>query len=414
MTNHEKLMEYFRDYESPRHFLTWDWLYMISSCLGRKVWFQTGAPVFPNIYVVIVGPPAVGKSMPARKLGDALAKLTKIEPDGKIKDLVNIVPECVTLEKLYDVIEKSTDVVPPNPETKAKPYVHASVSFLLAEEMGLLFKKNDKMSDLILFLNAGYDCTSKFRYETKRNGSNIINNMCVSFFGCCTTDWIARNISSSVIDDGWSSRVFFIYGDTRHQLTSFYKFSPDQDQYLNDLKKHCEKIAKISGEVTFSKEAEDYFHEWYQNRQTKERINKDPKLDNYYSRKKLHIWKLAMLLHFSEHTDMVITLEDMIGAFKIAADAEMNMHKALASINTNPVARLAESIVASIKSSQQGMTWVEIIHRHFNDVQVGGMNSLMEARDYLILTGRIKSDGNKFVLPKTNPAPGFVDVQETL
>lgn len=412
MTNLEKVHYFFRDYESPERFIDWNYHYIISSCLGRRVHFQKENPVFPNIFVVIVGPPAIGKTMPASKLGDMLGSLVEMNAQGQAVDLVDIVPDCVTLERLYQVIEKSTKIYrAPNGD----PKVHSSVSFNLADEMALLFKNSEKMNDLTMFLNAGYDCKSSFKYETKRNGTNVIKNMCINFLGCCTPNWIAKNMSSNVLDDGWASRVFFIYGDTRRQLTTYYNFSEAQNKALMDIKVHCRNLSKLSGEVTFTPEALAYFDDWYQKHQLTGRINKDPKLDNYYGRKKLHIWKLAMIHHFGNSLSMTVGVESVKDAFRTAADAELDMHKALASININPTARLAEMIKRSIVSSNgAGMNRIELAARHFADIAQGGLASLDEAVGYLVLTDQITNTGGRYnLVRKILPVDFAKELMET-
>lgn len=391
MTNIEKLLFYFRDQESPIQFLIWDYLYMVSSCLGRKVWFQKNAPVYPNIYVVIVGPPAVGKTMPAKILGDALRGImvekTSVSGEKYLTEMVKVAPQCVTLERLYEILARSVESF----KYMDKPKIHSSMSFILADEMGLLFKNADQIKNLTNFLNAGYDCMNKFEYETKHGAPNIITNMCVSFFGCCTPAWISKNLDPSSIDEGWASRIFFIYGDKKRQLTTYYEYSPEQLVALDDLKKHFRAIAAVAGEVTFSDEARAYFDQWYQNESEGGRINRDPRMDHYYSRKRIHTWKLAMLAHFAEKTDLVVTLQDMKQAFKWLAEAEVDMHKALASVNSNPVSRLAEEIVRQVMGAGKGKITprIEIIHKQFSN-SPGGLPAIEEAIRFLKMTEKVE------------------------
>jgi hypothetical protein len=393
MTNLQKGHHYFSQFESPEIYISWDLLYAVASCLGRKVWCQDDNPIFPNIFVIIVGPPSIGKSQPAKQLGSMLASLVKTDAKGNVHDLVNISPTCITLEKLYDFLEKCGDAV--RIKEGAPPYFHSSASFLLADEMGLLFKKSDKTKDIILFLNAGYDNIEKFRYETKTKGLNVVTNLCVNFFGCCTNNWIADNLSNSVIDEGWSSRAFFVWGEKKRQFTTFYKFSDDQKKVWGDLKEHFKKIANLCGAVSLTPEAHAYLDKWYQTSEggDKFRVNNDAKLNYYYGRKKLHVIKIAMLYHFLEQTTMEITLADLMWAFKFLAETEMDMHKALASINSNPNAKLAEEILNDIKANG-GKTTIEIVAKFYGQAGQGGRAAIDEAVMFLRDTQKIKMGGN--------------------
>jgi hypothetical protein len=400
LTNLQKAHLYFKEFESPEIFITWDVLYAVSSCLGRKIWCQGDNPIFPNIFVVIVGPPSVGKSQPAKQLFTLLSGMSKQDTKGNVHDLVNITPSCITLEKLYDFLEKCGDAVRLKPD--APPYFHSSASFLLADEMGLLFKKSDKTKDTILFLNTGYDNTDKFRYETKTKGINVVTNLCVNFFGCCTDRWISDNLSSNVIDEGFASRCFFVYGDEKRHYTTFYKFDDEQKTAWSDLKEHFKKIADLVGEVHLSPEAHDYLHEWYQKTEAgrKFRVNNDSKLDHYYGRKKLHAIKVATLYHYLEKTDNVITLDELKWAFSFLAHTEVNMHKALASLNSNPTAKLADDMKRELKA-EGPMSKPELLAKFFGR-SPGGLAMFDEALNFLrdTLQTRIGKDGKYELIEK--------------
>lgn len=398
MTNLEKIHNYFRDYESPEQFITVGALFAIASCLGRKVFFQKGEPIFPNEQIVVVAPPGIGKSLPSRKLMGAVRSLYKETPGSKVLEpMVNIAPACTTLEQLYDILERCGTAIGKDITKTDKPYFHSSLSFILADEMGLLFKPGPQSGNLTLFLNAGYDCTDKFDYETKRSGKNHVTNLCVNFFGCCTPDWVERNLDSSVIGNGWSSRVLFIYGEETRQLTTFLEFTEEQEKLFAEVKQHFREIASLYGEVVMTPECREFYHQWYQSNPKQKRINQDSKLDDYYSRVRLHTLKLAMLFHFLEKKTLVLELEDFQLALKHRAEWELNMHKALASVNVNPLAKTATDILRFIQSKPDGATIADIIGEMFDRCPTG-MKGIEEAKDYLNQSGKIKPQGNKFII----------------
>jgi hypothetical protein len=407
MTNLEHIHNYFKDYESPAHFITWIYYYGVTSCLGRRIWTQGDRPIYANQQIIIVGPPAIGKSMPATVLCNKISSLVRIDERNIAHDLVNIVPNCITLEKLYSVMERAgTALKLPS----GKPYFHSSASFMLADEMGLLFKDKQQIKNLVMFLNGGYDCMEKFTYDTKNHGTNQITNMCVNFFGCCTPNWVSENITSGLIDDGWTSRVIWLWGEEKRQLTTFIKLSEDQKKSFDEVAKHFGKLALVSGECILTKEAEDFFHHWYHHVNDKTRINKDGKLDNYYGRKKVHALKMAMIIHFSERLDLVITVDDIKRALEVLGEAELNMHKALASVNSNPAARLAEGIKKDLSQSKEGMTRAEIIAKHFTN---GGLQSIDEVLEYLRIAGvaNLGAGGKYSIVKKIIPFEDCVKQQ---
>jgi hypothetical protein len=400
MSNLERVHHYFRDFESPAHFITWPFLFMVASCLGRKVHLQElNVGIFPNIYPIIVGPPGVGKSFPTNIMTKVLASLTEIARDGKTPQAtVCITPSCVTLEALYDFIEAATRAVEAPPKS-GKFYHHASVSFALGDEMGLLFKNKDATNDLISFLIAGFDCGS-FDYKTKKSGSATIKNMCINFLGCCTPTWMARSMSSDMIGEGFASRCIFIWGEEERQITTRIHISPDQVAAMEDLKKHFANLAKLQGQVTETDEAFKFFDDWYHDfKRNKIRINHDKKLDYYYKRKKLLMQKIAMLVHFSERYDLVLTVDDYKNALMLLNGAELDMHKALSMSTRNPLAAIAEQIKKVIYSHKLASS-----NRILAECFDGGNHDEIEAaKKYLVDTQQIELTTGGYVIKEELP-----------
>lgn len=335
---------------------------------------------------------------------DIVRSLYKETSGSKVLEpLVKVAPTCVTLEKLYETLERCGTALSKE-QTKDKPYFHSSLAFMLEGEMGDLFKPGPQTQNLTLFLNSGYDCKKKFEYETKRSGENRLTNLCVNFYGCCTPDWIERNLDASVIGNGWASRVLWIYGGEKRKLTTFYKFTEQQELYLEDIRKHFRAVAELYGEVKMTPECYEYFDRWY-HRDCQIKINQDSKLDDYYARKKLHALKMAIQFHFAEKLSMVIELEDFKQSLKFLSFIELHMHKALASVNSNPTAKLATDMLRFITGKQeQGVTLAEIIGEMFGR-SIRGMEAIDEAKEYLRVTEQIKQgvEGKWFVNKKIVP-----------
>lgn len=409
MTNLERVHYFFRDFESPAHFIDWNYLYSVAACLGRKVHLQEiDVGIFPNIYPIIVGPPGIGKSFPTNIVCKTLASLTEVGKDGKTPvKLVSITPTCVTLEALYDFIEGSTRAVKTkhgNPEF----YHHASVAFALGDEMGLLFKKKDSTSDIVSFLIAGYDC-GKFEYVTKKSGKAEIQNMCVNFLGCCTPAWIAKSMTSDMIGEGFTSRCIFLWGDQERQITTRIKISPEQTAALDSVKKHYRNLAKLQGQVTETDEAFKFLDEWYHDfKANKRRVNTDSKLDFYYSRKKLHLQKVAMLLHFSEHLTMELGVESYRKALSWLNRAELDMHKALSISTRNPLAAIADKIL-KLLHVDGCVKWPTILAKNFDGGNVG---EIRDALKFLTETQQIAGNDKDGYIIVPPPPPVIFSEQD--
>lgn len=329
----EKYHYYLKDLESPNHYIDWNFYFSIAACLSRKVWWgdYTDFPVFGNLYLIFVGPPATGKSLPAVRTVEILRgiKYIRINPDTQkeeTKDAINIAPDASSLEGMWRRMAEATTsfVLDPGPPKKVRS--HTSMAFCCGEELGTLFRKNT--DDLVMFLTAGYNC-GNFVYAPKHDRTDSMNNMCVSLLGCCTMDWIKKNVSNELIGNGFTSRVIFIYGERPRQRTPQIKIDDDQRKAILEVREHWKLISQLVGEVKMTPDAKIWFDDWVINRQDKEHTNKHPCLDYYYGRKKIHLVKCAMLQHFGESTDMVLTLRDFEIALARLNYIELDMHKAL-------------------------------------------------------------------------------------
>src|ERR1041384_2076773 len=76
-TNLERFRYLCKDLPSPDLFINFDFLFLISSCLARKVWLggQDLYRVYPNLYIISVADPGIGKSLPARTVNRLLSSL---------------------------------------------------------------------------------------------------------------------------------------------------------------------------------------------------------------------------------------------------------------------------------------------------------------------------------------------------
>lgn len=372
---------------------------MVATCLGRKVNFQqSDFGVYPNLYLIVVGPPAIGKSLPANRLMKILGSLTE-EHNGHLRPLVNITPDCVTLESLYEYIEGSVRAIKTkhgNPEF----YQHCSVSFALGDEIGLLFKQKETTHDLVLFLIKGYDC-GDFKYHTKKSGKNEIKNMCVNFFGCCTPTWITKSLSSDVIGEGFTSRAIFLWGDKKRQKTTIISISPEQIAAMEPVKQHFRNLSKLQGDIGLTNEAFKFLDKWVQEDCEDKRINHDKKLDYYYGRKKIHLIKTAMLCHFAERLDMTLDVWDFKNALALLNAAEMDMHKALAVATRNPLSALAEQIKKLIYQEGKPLSSNMILASVFDG---GNKGEIEEAKMFLQETGQIKLTPLGYILNEKEPS----------
>jgi len=348
-------------------------------------------PTFCNLYVINVGPPGVGKSVPAEITKGHLEKLKELvvvpgTDRTNLKNLVNFAPDSLTAERLIESMSNSTESIKVCDNPK-KFYVHCSITFYLTQEVTILLKKNEDF--LVDFLTSGWSGTS-FKRETKKGDRFNIQQMCVNFFGTTTEDRLAKCLNYDIISEGFTARTIFLYGDSKYHNKDFLP-SPDQRAALEEIKTHWKKLSKVFGQITLDKEAEEWRDYWKEHRQDKHG-NQEKKLQHFFSRRLHHLDKMAMVCHFGEKLTLVLDTEDYEKAERELLCVEKDMHKALKSMGRNPIHVLAEEIHRRIE--QLGtMSGKRIVADHFSG---GNADEIRAALEHKVLIGEFKTynEGN--------------------
>lgn len=362
MTNLERWNYYYQDIESPDLFVRWTALCTVSAALQRRVCLDhiphlaVGRPLFANLYNIFIGPPGVGKSTAAYgsiELFKSFGGFERLEDAPKRK--IKVAPSSTTLEALirylnnnYVLTKLPTEFIKCDISgNKLDKYISAPLAFFATEELGTLFRENT--SDLVKFVTQGYDC-GDFDRDTKTQGVDFIKNMCMTLLGCATPDWITEVSQNGLLKQGFSARTIFVWGGEKRHIRRKYTFTEDQQKELKLFRNHLEKLLDVYGPIKESPEAEEWMTTWYEKGGEQNRLNKDKRLIDYYARKKVHLMKVAMVIHFMDKTDLILTVDDYVKALKLLDETEREMHLALlGTASVNPAYMVATKILESLE-----------------------------------------------------------------
>lgn len=377
---------YCRDFESPDLFIDWTFYAMISAALQRRVWIgrEGFKELYPNQYMIFIGPPAIGKTVAAGEATKLFKSFDIFEPGGKPKTLFKIAPSSITLEALTRFLHNNYTINQWPPELnkpKGSVYTSSPLVFFADKELGSLFKENQ--NDFVTFLTEGWE-SGDFHRLTKTQGEDVVKNMCITMLASATPEWMKNVVTSRMIGEGFTSRVIFVYGDTKRKQQFLYTFNDEQVAEFKEIRKHVEQLTKVFGQIPFEGEVFDWCESWYKDSKP---INSDKRLVPYYGRKKLHLLKLAMAVHFADNTDLCLTVSDLEKAQKLLAETEKDMHKALCGSGNNPVFGLATDIYNAVEK-EQVLTHKQILLRFFDQ---GTAEDIILAETYLTETQQLEN-----------------------
>ena len=370
MTNFERWHIYTKHLFTPTMWKEAGWLYVIGAALQRRVWYGNLRhwPLFPNLYIVLVGGPASGKTLitsasksmlgyhkyePPANTSPAMKELLRQANDGEEPLLFPLGPNDITYEALTQTMSRATRTSTIMNDGQEEPYAHASMAFVLSELGSLFTRNNEKLPKFTL---QTYDCED-YTYKTKHQSTDIIKNSCLSILAGCVPEFFIEAAHFKIFNDGFVSRCIFLFQE-RVQDAPFHLKEPDQEQIdcRNHLLSWIEALSKVAGKLTYGKEIEDYLENWYKTVHLPKEVKATKRMATYYGRKRVHIQKLAAAFHFSESLDTQLQLGDFTRAIEFLERAEVYMRSGFAVGGRNELTPIAKEILRNLR--RNGGEWV--------------------------------------------------------
>jgi hypothetical protein len=352
--------EYTKESESPASFHLWTGLSVLASACRRNVWLNQGTYIlYPNLYVILVGPPGRVRKSTSIRLGRRL--LLGLEG-------INFSADSITREELIRQLGKISTT-----SKQAALTIHSTELSSLIEPSGI---------KMIQFLTDIFDGDFKWRYATKGQGKDTINNPVLNILAATTPTWIADGLPADVIGHGFTSRVIFIYEEDRRYLRPFPK-EPNAE-IVRDLEADLDHISRIEGPFSWGPGAKDAYSDVYD--EIDKNRPEDYRIEGFHNRKDIHVLKVAMLLSLSEGDSLTLEVPFIEAAYDMLSDIEEAMGKTFSAVGKYEHAIDYERLVSAIMSA--GEMTSEQIHSRF--YAIGDVNQIAAMLQMGISTGSIE------------------------
>lgn len=315
----ESFIEATEGIPAPELFRKWTAISQVAGALERRVWVETAmSPVYPNLYILLVSPPGVGKTE-AVKLADRLAHSTK-----KLK----VAPEDVTKASLVDHLAAAHETFVAGPDAM----IEYHSMHIFADELGVFFQSYD--TSFMSNMTKLYDNRDRYRESRRGRGADkdlIISNPQVNLLAGTQPDFLSSFLPPEAWGQGFMSRMLMVYAGKGPRPQLFGKRTRlDTTDLLHDLK----IMTEMYGEMDFTEDAANSLDAWYN--QGMPPIPGHTKLQHYLPRRILHILKLCTVSAASRGNALVIELEDFHRARDWLLEVEALMpevFKALSGVN---------------------------------------------------------------------------------
>lgn len=289
---------------SPEIYRLWSAITAISGVLERKVWTTGSAgPIYPNLFTVLVGPPASGKDNAIRPIRELWSKMQGL----------NLSPDNVTKAALIDALAKSIRTVM---NGSGEPYIF-SCMVAPVPEFGVFFTHHDL--EFLSVLNHIYVSPPVYKEERRTSGIIEITKPHLVFLAGTQPDYLNTFLPDEAWGMGFTSRLIMVYADSAPP-SDLFSFVATKS---SDLVFKLRRIFELKGEFVWSKNAIDEINAW--NRQGCPPAPTHSKLLHYNGRRALHAIKLSMISAVSRSDELHVTVEDFERAKDWLLDVEAVM-----------------------------------------------------------------------------------------
>ena len=374
-------LQYVEHTEAPRIMHIWAALTTASACLGRHCYFTFGVGnIYPNLYTLLVGPPATKKSTaislasqlaqevtkvnfaPDDTAGQRQGLITAIEEGGETKDFTEL-----SLDEQLALME-SIDV------TFSSPDRHAI--FMEAREWGSFIGQNNM--DLIRFLVKIYD-GDPYRYSLRKE-RQILKETCATMLGGTTPTEISILLPPEAVGQGFMSRCILVFAAKKYKPV----FRPRLDEQAAASIKDTYHYLwyKCHGPLLEDAEARDEFEKLHAYTM---RIN-DTRFVYYAERRSTHLIKLALVLAACRRANH-IEREDVMEAHFILAQTELTMPDALGEYGLTLSAKARQRLLEYIRHANGPVPIDLLWHIMQKDMKSNG--EFLDALNSFINAGKI-------------------------
>ena len=275
--------------------------------LERRVFSVTAmAPVYPNLFILLVAPPGIGKSM---VLAQSRALLAHVQ-------FPHIAPSNMTKAGFLDVLSENLYTEVHGIDVLSYHYMQ-----VVSSEFGVFCPAHDL--EFLSVLNDLYDCPTNYREHRRSMKEQIdIKYPGVGIIAGTQPGFLANLLPPAAWEQGFMSRMIMVHSGEIVRQSLFEGNEVDTD-LLSKLRKDLRSIGKLVGQFSWTKPAMATMTQWYE-------AGCPPrpdhfKLHNYNTRRHLHVLKLSMVSAAASRQELFVQPSDVEQAIQWLLEAEEYM-----------------------------------------------------------------------------------------
>ena len=308
----------FANTEVPSNFAVWTGIWLVSSVLRDRVYLPWGARnIYPNLYVMLIGPSGGGKSYSSGLAIDRLKDLTLIDlyEGGHTK------PEL--LDYLATLAQMQT-------AHHAKPKGLGAHLAFYSDEFAMSVPEGQQGIEFLKAMTLLYD--TGYSHGTRKSSIVSIDRPIISWLALSTVSWLEQALPANLVASGFVSRFIAVKEPLSHTITPV---PPKIDQSdLARLTADLFSIAMLEQEYVVTEEALEQYEYWYTGARTERLAIGDEIYVNILGREWEQALKVSMILTACCSDKTEITTAFLDSACKLAMNARMSSLETFRTIAT--------------------------------------------------------------------------------
>ena len=309
---------------SPKIFRKWAAISTIAATLERRTWVTTyGSALYPNLYVLMIARPGVGKSEMTWRVR-SLWKQAELSVASKNLSRASLADE------LYEAQHAYID------PTNKIPIMEYNSLQIASDELSVLIPQYD--GEFMAALTDLYDC---HEYSEKKRSIKLsikIDSPQLNMLSATQPSTLQTLLPDGAWEQGFMSRVIMIYSGELIKKSLFAQHETKQDKLIEDLK----QVKALAGEFVWDAEAKIKLDEWHMSYGAP--APEHPKLSNYCQRRTTHVIKLSMVDSAAKGPSLRITTDNVQQAMDWLYEAEVEMPEVFKSMSYSGDSGLIEDV----------------------------------------------------------------------
>lgn len=274
-------LEYTNPLPSPMIWRKWAGIACIAAALERKVWTKTAIGIlYPNLYIILVGPPGGGKTILTNTVWEMLKELT----DGTDAGFHLAASSLTSASIIDDLRDAKRTIMRPGSVVSfnSLAVVSNELSVFLPEYENAFMAKLTDIYDGHSYSERRR--TDKLNFEIPAPQLNLL--------AATTPSYMNTMLPAGAWDQGFLARTLLVFSGEAVRRSIWVAQDLKEDLHKN-LRHDLLQIFSTYGKITWSAEAAAAISNWYDAGSPP--VPEHPKLQHYNSRRTTQLLKLCMI-----------------------------------------------------------------------------------------------------------------------